>query len=189
MQMGQNCKYIDNNKLIYKSLPNSPLLGGTLGVGAGLTAGARSGFAMRKREKCQYNRRKSESDNELTSPLCPCRCLWLWWRRRRLSSSRWPSYCLRHRPRLSFRLLMYNTPARFSLRWCFFDSGRRLRGWCFNGLYNQTTSVCHRRIADMIRRTGGFHSGWNSPFGLNLDRTAISSAISLQNIGDMSAFP
>lgn len=29
-----------------------------------------------------------------------------------------------------------------------------------------------------IAGTGGFHSGWNSPFSLNLDLTAISSAIS-----------
>lgn len=46
------------------------------------------------------------------------------------------------------------------------------------------TKSSERNIYNVQQRNvtggGGLHSGWNSPFALNLDLVAISSAISLE---------
>lgn len=111
-----------------------------------------------------------------TSPLSPCRCLWLgrfWHRRRRWAGS---SGNLGYSPCLLLGSFMDDSPPWFRLRRCVFDHW----GWGLLRSFDRLANTLDVRNNEGERTpTGGLHSGWNSPPAPNFDLTAMSSAISL----------
>lgn len=111
-----------------------------------------------------------------TSPLRPSRDVRLRW-----LLDRWRgrscSECLGLRPCwFPFGSFTDDTPGRFYCRNDLWLRRRRQRR-SFDCLISDKDSFFPK--VHTKQRTGGFHSGWNSPFSLNLVLTAISSAISL----------